>query len=110
MFKHGHGHGHSHSNSGQMQDQIVQQQVAGNEIRKIDVSAYTITGSMGGNGSINRHSANDDAGSGYVEMISSRFKFIEQNEIPKPHNFEGRIKLYPSGRGSSVPLDLSRLK
>lgn len=91
----------------QVNDQIVQTQAAGSEIRKIDASAYTISGSIGGRG------ANTNGGSlgnsDHVRIESPRFKFLDQNELPKPHNFEGRIKLYPSGRGSSVPLNLSAL-
>ena len=87
-------------------DRIVQTQVAGNEIRKIDVSAYTITGSAAGAvGSATSSSTSN----GHPRMESPRFKFLDQNELPKPHAFEGRIKLYPSGRGSSVPLNLSGL-
>ena len=101
--------GHHKSKSGiayEQKDQILQTQVAGNEIRKIDISAYTISGSMNKNGNANVPSSSS---SGFTKMESSRFKFLEQNEIPKPHKFQGRIKLYPSGRGSSIPLDLSRL-
>ncbi|KAG0683350.1 hypothetical protein C6P42_001261 [Pichia californica] len=90
----------------QANDQIVQTQVAGNEIRKIDISAYTIAGSA--NGGITAASGSSSSHQ-QVKMESPRFRFLDQNELPKPHKFEGRIKLYPSGRGSSVPLDLSGL-
>jgi hypothetical protein len=85
----------------------VQSQVAGNEIRKIDASAYTISGSV--TGAIHGSATNSALNNGHIRMESPRFKFIDQNELPNPHSFVGRIKLYPSGRGSSVPLNLNNL-
>jgi WAS/WASL-interacting protein len=85
----------------------VQSQVAGNEIRKIDASAYTISGSVAG--TIHGSATNSSSTNGHIRMESPRFKFIDQNELPNPHNVVGRIKLYPSGRGSSVPLNLNNL-
>ena len=69
-------------------------------IRNIDSSAYTIapsnTSSVNGNGSATK-----------LVIDDSRFKFRNAPDIPKPRKFEGKEKLYPSGRGSSVPLNLS---
>ena len=60
---------------------------------------YTISGS------------NDTTGvklnSGKITIDDSRFKWSNLDQIPKPRPFQGKIKLYPSGKGSSVPLDLS---
>lgn len=98
-FKH-----HHHKSTSIQNDTIIETQVAGNEIRRIDASAYTISGSVGGPGR-----STSSTNSRFIKMESPRFKFNEQNELPSPHKFEGRIKLYPSGRGSSVPLDLSNL-
>ncbi|SGZ37949.1 uncharacterized protein HGUI_00149 [Hanseniaspora guilliermondii] len=36
---------------------------------------------------------------------STRFKWLTKDEMPIPRPFLGRTKLYPSGRGSSVPLN-----
>jgi WAS/WASL-interacting protein len=35
------------------------------------------------------------------------FKFVNQTNLPKPRAFKGDEKLYPSGRGSSIPLNLA---
>ncbi|XBW38250.1 hypothetical protein QEN19_003839 [Hanseniaspora menglaensis] len=37
---------------------------------------------------------------------TNRFKFNSQHELPIPRPFQNKTKLYPSGRGSSVPLNL----
>ncbi|CAI8508651.1 unnamed protein product [Hanseniaspora opuntiae] len=37
---------------------------------------------------------------------STRFKWLTKDEVPIPRPFMGKTKLYPSGRGSSVPLNL----
>lgn len=73
-------------------------------IRKIDPSAYTIgssnkpsSGSMAENGPKNSRIVIDD----------SWLKFNNENDIPKPRPFINKTKLYPSGRGSSVPLNLA---
>lgn len=84
----------------------MQQQIAGNQIRKIDVSAYTITGSSNG-AQLATSNASSTKASGSLKIENPRFKFENQIDIPKPHKYEGRIKLYPSGRGSSMPLNLS---
>lgn len=40
-------------------------------------------------------------------LVDTRFKFLNAHDLPKPRKFKGCIKLYPSSRGSSVPLDLA---
>ncbi|GMM41300.1 Vrp1 protein [Hanseniaspora uvarum] len=37
---------------------------------------------------------------------NSRFKWLTKDEMPLPRPFTRKTKLYPSGRGSSVPLNL----
>ncbi|KAF0267261.1 hypothetical protein FOG48_03611 [Hanseniaspora uvarum] len=37
---------------------------------------------------------------------NSRFKWLTKDEMPLPRPFARKTKLYPSGRGSSVPLNL----
>ena len=39
-----------------------------------------------------------------------RWRFQPDSELPKPREFIGGIKKYRAGRGSSVPLDLSRFR
>lgn len=79
---------------------INSQQNVGSDLRKIDVSAYTISGS-GGTGSAGHVSGEK------IQIDDSRFAFNGKNNLPKPRRFSGKVKLYPSGRGSSVPLDLA---
>ncbi|AET41622.1 uncharacterized protein Ecym_8346 [Eremothecium cymbalariae DBVPG len=68
-------------------------------VREASVDTYTISGRTANGGiSVGQHRINID---------DSRFKFVNSNDLPKPRVFQGKQKLYPSGRGSSVPLDLS---
>lgn len=48
-------------------------------------------------------------GSGKIMIDDSRWKFQPESHFPAPRPFEGRKRVYRSGRGSSVPLDLSVL-
>lgn len=75
-----------------------QQQSAGLSLRKISALAYTI----------NTHQKNGaDSKPQKIVIDDSRYKFVNADSLPHPRRFEGKQKLYPSGRGSSVPLDLS---
>ncbi|ODQ65955.1 hypothetical protein NADFUDRAFT_51229 [Nadsonia fulvescens var. elongata DSM 6958] len=84
-------------------------------IRRIDTSAYTITHSAGSVSMSNGDTNDTNASSGSTEMApsarhvidDSRFKFKNKTELPKPRHFEGNEKLYPSGRGSSVPVNFA---
>lgn len=78
---------------------LDQQQSVGLSLRKISALAYTI----------NTQQRNGSAQPEKIVIDDSRFKFSNANSIPKPRRFEGKQKLYPSGRGSSVPLNLSIL-
>lgn len=60
----------------------------------VDSTSYTIAG-----GSSNHAEK--------FVITNARFKFANKNEIPKPRKFSGAAKLYPSGRGTSVPLNLT---
>lgn len=42
-----------------------------------------------------------------VTVDDSRFSWGNAGQLPKPRAFSNKTKLYPSGRGSSVPLDLA---
>lgn len=68
------------------------QQAVGLSLRNTDALAYTIGGSTAGK---------------RIEIDDLRFKWVNALLLPQPRRFEGRQKLYPSGRGSLVPLDLS---
>ncbi|KND98272.2 vrp1 verprolin-related protein [Candidozyma auris] len=76
---------------------MEQQQSTGHELRKISASDYTI----------NTHHRNGSSGNQRLVIEDTRFKFINSDALPNPRRFENKEKLYPSGRGSSVPLDLS---
>lgn len=79
-------------------------QEAGNSLKKISALAYTITTKHGGSKSEN---------SARITIKDSRFKFSNSNDLPQPRKFgDGGKgpKLYPSGRGSSVPLNLELFK
>ncbi|SGZ53515.1 CIC11C00000001421 [Sungouiella intermedia] len=75
-----------------------QQQSVGLSLRKISALAYTI----------NTHQRNGaDSKPQKIVIDDLRYKFANADTLPHPRRFEGKQKLYPSGRGSSVPLDLS---
>lgn len=78
---------------------INNQQGVGNSLRTIDASAYTIGASH-----------NDSAASSRLVINDSRFSFTTRKELPTPRKFTGYTKLYPSGRGSSVPLNFANLQ
>lgn len=65
----------------------------------IEVGQLTINGSSSTTGT--------KLNSGKVIIDDSRFKWANAPQIPTPRNFQGKIKLYPSGKGYSVPLNLS---
>lgn len=76
-------------------------QNAGTNLRKISALAYTINP---------RNASNGDSKPEKLVIDDKRFKFVNANALPNPRRFGERgekEKLYPSGRGSSVPLDLS---
>lgn len=83
---------------------------------KIDASAYTLTGSSttskmasNVNNDTNSGSSNGRSGSKMKIMIDdSRFNWsINESQMPAPRKFQNITKLYPSGGGSTIPLDLS---
>lgn len=76
---------------------LDQQQTVGLSLRKISALAYTI----------NTQHRNGDSKPQKLVIEDTRFKFTNASSLPNPRRFEGLQKLYPSGRGSSVPLDLS---
>ncbi|CAI4046870.1 hypothetical protein SKDZ_12G3640 [Saccharomyces kudriavzevii ZP591] len=65
----------------------------------VDVGQYTI------NGSSFTHGAKP--GNEKILIDDSRFKWTNVTQMPKPRPFQNKTKLYPSGKGSSVPLDLT---
>ncbi|CAI4035241.1 hypothetical protein SMKI_12G3890 [Saccharomyces mikatae IFO 1815] len=65
----------------------------------VDVGKYTISGS---NSTLGAKSGNEK-----IIIDDSRFKWTNVSQIPKPRPFQNKTKLYPSGKGSSVPLDLT---
>ena len=79
---------------------VDQQQTAGLSLRKISALAYTITPG---------HSTKSESAKTVIEDTQKRFKFVNANALPHPRRFgdDAKEKLYPSGRGLSVPLDLS---
>lgn len=49
-------------------------------------------------------------GGGHRYVVQdNRWRFQEDNMLPKPREFVGGARRYRAGRGSSVPLDLSVL-
>ena len=64
----------------------------------VDVGQYTINGSNF-----------NGAQSGHEKIVidDSRFKWTNASQMPRPRPFQAKTKLYPSGKGSSVPLDLT---
>ena len=85
--------------------ELDSKQNAGSNLRKISALDYTINPR---NGTGNTHGADSKAEKLVIE--DRRFKFVNANALPNPRRFgeKGQTqKLYPSGRGSSVPLDLS---
>ncbi|KAJ1542092.1 Vrp1p [Saccharomyces cerevisiae] len=65
----------------------------------VDVGRYTIGGS---NSIVGAKSGNER-----IVIDDSRFKWTNVSQMPKPRPFQNKTKLYPSGKGSSVPLDLT---
>ena len=79
------------------------QQNAGQSLRKISALAYTINALHSGD-------SNGTTTKLEIEDTGKRFRFTNSNALPNPRRFGekgDKVKLYPSGRGSSVPLDLS---
>lgn len=74
---------------------MEQQQSTGQNLRKISALDYTIN-TQQRNGSSSERLVIED----------TRFKWVNSDALPNPRRFERKEKLYPSGRGSSVPLDL----
>ncbi|AGO10490.1 AaceriABR038Cp [[Ashbya] aceris (nom. inval.)] len=67
-------------------------------VRQASIDTFTIS---------NRVSTGDAMSRQPICIDDTRFKFSNAGGIPKPRVFQNKTKLYPSGRGSSVPLDLS---
>ncbi|QLQ81582.1 hypothetical protein HG537_0F03430 [Torulaspora globosa] len=65
----------------------------------VEVSQLTINGS--------NNTTGVKLNSGKIVIDDSRFKWANASQIPRPRPYQNRTKLYPSGKGSSVPLDLS---
>ena len=75
----------------------------------LDPSAYTLApngqGGRGGKSPLGQ--SDSSSGSGRVYIHDPRWRFQDENMLPKPREFLGLEKKYRAGRGSSVPLDLS---
>ncbi|CCE85613.1 Piso0_005227 [Millerozyma farinosa CBS 7064] len=77
------------------------QQFAGESLRKISASSYTID-------HLKRNGSSKGGSKIAIDDKEKRFKFVNATSLPNPRRFgEGSVKLYPSGRGSSVPLNLT---
>lgn len=74
-------------------------------MRTVDPSSYTLSsnGGLPKNPSPHRNSEPTRR----IFINDPRWKFQEENMLPKPRDFVGGAKRYRAGRGSSVPLDLS---
>lgn len=74
---------------------------AGESLRKISALSYTID-------HLKRNGSSEGGSKIVIEDKEKRFKFVNATSLPNPRRFgEGSVKLYPSGRGSSVPLNLA---
>ena len=84
--------------------QLALQQTAGKSLRNLSALSYTISAPLQSNGNKDNQPAKV-----VIEDKSKRFRFVNANSLPAPRRFEGhnKTKLYPSGRGSSMPLHLS---
>lgn len=97
----------------------------------LDPSAYTLMPNGGGGGSgpnspsptrgtpavattggtlsPRPHSSSGGIGGTRYIVQDSRWRFVTEDKFPVVRGFQGGIKRYRAGRGSSVPLDLSLL-
>ncbi|CZT01569.1 related to proline-rich protein verprolin [Rhynchosporium agropyri] len=81
---------------------------AAQPMRPVDSSSYTLSsnGGLPKNPSPNRNSGTSEPAR-RIFINDPRWKFQDENTLPKPRDFVGGAKRYRAGRGSSVPLDLS---
>ncbi|CUM66748.1 uncharacterized protein PRCAT00004429001 [Priceomyces carsonii] len=94
----------AHSEVGNKSLILHLQQQAGQSLRNISALTYTINPSSQKNGESNNTSKV------VIEDKEKRFKFTNASSLPNPRRFGEhgeQTKLYPSGRGSSVPLNLT---
>ncbi|OWB80252.1 hypothetical protein B5S32_g4513 [[Candida] boidinii] len=82
------------------EDDAEEKQNIGSNLRKINAAAYTISGSSA-------TASNATNSTSKITIDDSKYAYSNADSIPRPRKFEGNTKLYPSGRGSSVPLNLS---
>lgn len=78
----------------------------------LDPSAYTLSHNGSKTPSPTHANTTGSLGGGGGERIwveDNRWKFTDENQLPKPRAFQGGPRKYRAGRGSSVPLDLSAL-
>ncbi|KAI2607067.1 uncharacterized protein GGS25DRAFT_317386 [Hypoxylon fragiforme] len=99
----------------------VNRQRAGSNLRSmLDPSSYTLAPNGGsakslsptptGNSATSPRDSGRLGGGGERYIVQdSRWRFKDENELPKPRQFQGGPRKYRAGRGSSVPLDLSAL-
>lgn len=45
-----------------------------------------------------------------IRIEDPRYHFQDESQLPKPREFMGIPKKFRAGRGSSVPLDLSKFR
>ncbi|RDW75039.1 hypothetical protein BP6252_06181 [Coleophoma cylindrospora] len=69
----------------------------------LDPSSYTLSS----NGGLPKQSGpKRNSGSARIVINDNRWKFQDENMLPKPRDYIGGPKKYRAGRGSSVPLDM----
>lgn len=77
----------------------------------LDPSFYTLSNgsTKSGGSSPGNWTPSYGFGNGGSHVIEdSRWKFQDESQLPKPRDFQGIVKRYRAGRGSSVPLNLSQ--
>ena len=71
----------------------------------LDASSFVLSNGVPSRSSTNR---SPQRNGGPMKIEDARWRFQEENQLPKPREFIGVTKAYRAGRGSSVPLDLSQ--
>ena len=78
----------------------------------LDPSFYTLSNGSsksGANSPGNRTPLYGLGSSSAIQIVEDgRWKFQDDAQLPKPREFQGIVKRYRAGRGSSVPLNLSQ--
>lgn len=84
----------------------------------LDVSSFTLKPNGGGanntsptrSNSLTTSKTNGGGSRGRIVVEDPRWKWVDEQNFPKPREFIGKQRRYRAGRGSSVPLDLSGLQ